>query len=268
MFKDIRGEHRMVDLNFLQVMVEFDLFNKKTIQEVLTTVTNLRSLDDLKLTEPIQYQVPIARPQKIVCVGRNYRKHAVEFKNVVPDEPIIFAKMPSSLIPHKGAIVLPKNVGRVDHEIELAIIISKTGKNIPESEAFKYIAGYSVVNDITARAMQKDDVKKGKPWMRAKSFDSFCPLGPCLVLPEMVEDPHNLNISLKVNGEIRQQSNTSEFIFKIPQIINYISKHFTLQSGDVIATGTPAGVSELHPGDVVKGEIENIGILENNVIAE
>jgi len=267
-FKDIRGEHRLPDLQFLQVMIEFEMFSKKNINEIITTVTNLRSLDDLKITELIQYDVPIARPQKILCMGRNYQKHAEELKNKVPDEPIIFSKMPSSLIAHQSNIVLPKNVGRVDHEIELALIVGKMGKNIPEDQAFEHIAGYTIVNDVTARAMQKADTEKKKPWMRSKSFDTFCPIGPYVVSYDALENPHDLDISLKVNGEIRQQANTTEFIFKIPQIISYLSKHMTLSVGDIIATGTPAGVSELHPGDVVTGEIENIGVLENKVVAE
>ncbi len=266
-FKDIRGEHRLPELQFLQVMIEFSMFSKKNINEVITTVTNLRSLDDLKLTEPIQYEVPIARPQKILCLGRNYQKHAEELKYKVPGEPIIFSKMPSSLLPHKGAIILPNGVGRVDHEIELALIISKMGKNVPESQALEYIAGYTIVNDVTARAMQKADTEKKKPWMRSKSFDTFCPIGPYVVPFDVLENPNTLDISLKVNGKIRQNANTSEFIFKIPQMISYLSKHMTLHAGDIIATGTPAGVSELHPGDVVTGEIESIGILENNVVA-
>ena len=267
-FKDIRGEHRLPDLQFLQVMIEFAMFSKKNINEIITTVTNLRSLDDLKLTGTIKYDVPVARPQKILCLGRNYKKHAEELKNVVPDEPIIFSKMPSSLLPHEGRIILPKGVGRVDHEIELGIIVGKMGKNIPESRAYDYIAGYTVVNDITARAMQKKDTGEKKPWMRSKSFDTFCPVGPFVAPFDDIPDPHNLNISLKVNGELKQSANTSELIFKIPEIISYLSKHMTLYAGDLIASGTPAGVSELHPGDTVTGEIENIGILENSVAVE
>jgi len=267
-YKDIRGEQRFPDLHFLQVMIEFALFNKKNINEILTTVTNLRSLDDLTISEPIQYDVPVARPQKIICLGRNYKKHAEELKNVVPDEPIIFAKLSSTLLPHKGTIIIPQGVGRVDHEIELAIVICKIGKYIPESEAYDHVAGYTIINDVTARAMQIEDFNAKKPWTRSKNFDTFGPLGPFLVPQGLIPDPHNLDISLKVNGEIRQQANTSELTFKIPQIINYISKYLTLQPGDIIATGTPAGVSELHPGDIVEGEIESIGVLENSVVAE
>lgn len=267
-YKDIRGEHRMPDLYFVQVMVEFEMFSRKTINEIVTTVKNLRSLDDVQLKGTIQYDVPIARPQKIICLGRNYKKHAEELNNVVPSEPLIFAKMPSSLLAHKKTIVIPKNVGRVDHEIELALVINKTGKNIPATQAMNYIGGYTVLNDVTARALQKEDTKQKKPWMRSKSFDTFCPMGPYLVPFDDLDDPHNLKLSLKVNGEVKQEANTAELIFKIPEIIAFISKHMTLQPGDVIATGTPAGVSELKPGDVVVGEIEHLGVLENNVTAE
>jgi 2-keto-4-pentenoate hydratase/2-oxohepta-3-ene-1,7-dioic acid hydratase in catechol pathway len=265
-FKDIRGEHRLPDLHFLQVMIESSLFSKTNINEIITTVTNLRSLDDLILKDVYQFDVPIARPQKILCLGRNYVKHAKELKHDVPDEPIFFSKMPSSLLPHQGAIVLPSEVGRVDHEIELGVIIGKSGKNIPESQATDFIAGYTIVNDVTARDMQKADIEKKKPWLRSKSFDTFCPMGPCIVPFDAIADPHNLKISLKVNGKVRQQAHTSEMIFKIPRLIDYLSKHMTLQAGDIIATGTPEGVSELHPGDKVEGEIEYIGILENQVV--
>ena len=264
-FKNIRGEHRLPELQFLQVMVEFEMFSKKNVQEIITTVTNLRKLDDLELEEPIEYDLPISRPQKIICLGRNYKKHAEEFKNVVPPEPIIFAKLPSSLLPPNGVIRIPRGVGRVDHEIELAVVIGKSGKRISQAEAMKHVAGYTVLNDVTARAMQIKDIEEKKPWMRSKSFDTFCPLGPFLVPADEIPDPHQLEIKLSVNGEIRQHANTSEMAYQIPQIIEYISQYITLNAGDIIATGTPAGVSELKPGDVVRGEIANIGVLENTV---
>ncbi|NOZ61424.1 MAG: fumarylacetoacetate hydrolase family protein [Calditrichaeota bacterium] len=241
------------------------MFNKKNIQDIITTVTSLRSLDDVELKESIVYDLPIARPQKIICLGRNYKKHAEEFQNVVPPEPIIFAKLPTSLLPPGGTIRLPRDVGRVDHEIELAVVIGKSGKKIPKDRAMEHVAGYSVLNDVTARAMQIEDMKEKKPWMRSKSFDTFCPLGPFLVPADEIEDAHSLDISLKVNGEIKQQANTAEMVYKIPDIISYISRHITLNAGDIIATGTPAGVSELKPGDVVTGEIAGLGVLENSV---
>lgn len=268
MFKDIQGQNRFPDMAFIQVMIEFGFFNSNDINEVITTLKSLRTLDDLKLKEPIQFDVPVARPQKIICLGRNYRKHAEEFNHPVPEEPIIFAKMPSSLLPHQGAIVLPRNVGRVDHELELGLIISQAGKNISESKAYEFVAGYTIINDVSARAMQIKDIENKMPWMRSKSFDTFCPVGPYLVPHGAISNPHQLNISLKVNGEVRQKSNTSQLIFKIPEIIHFISRHMTLAPGDIIATGTPAGVSELHPGDIVTCEIDEIGVLENTVIAE
>jgi len=268
MFKDIQGKHRFPDLTFMQVMIELGLFNVEDINEVISTVKNLRSLDDLTIKAPIKYDVPIARPQKIICLGRNYRKHAEEFNKPVPKEPIIFAKLPSTLIAHESTIVLPRNVGRVDHEGELALVISKTAKNIAASKAYEYIAGYTIMNDVTARAMQIQDIENKLPWTRTKGFDTFGPMGPFLIPHKAIFNPHQLDITVKLNGEIRQHANTSEMIFKIPELIQYISRYMTLSPGDIIATGTPEGVSELHDGDVVSVAIDQIGILENNVIAE
>lgn len=268
MFKDIRGKHHFPELSFLQVMIELGLFNKDNITEVIKTVSDLRPLDDLKIQAPIQFDVPIARPQKIICLGRNYRKHAEEFKNPVPKEPIIFAKMPSSLLAHEGTILLPKNVGRVDHEGELAVVIGKSGKYISESRAYEFVAGYTIVNDVTARELQIKDIENKLPWMRSKSFDTFCPIGPYLVPHGVIDNPHQLELTVTVNGAVRQKSNTSQFIFKVPEIIQFISRYLTLSPGDIIATGTPEGVSELKPGDVVTVEIDQIGRLENYVAAE
>ena len=268
MFKDIQGKHRFPDLYFIQVMIELGVFNYDDINEVISTVKKLRALDDLKIQGQIQFDVPVARPQKMICLGRNYQKHAAEFNKPVPKEPIIFAKMTSSLIPHEGTIILPRNVGRVDHEGELALVISKPGKNITESKAYEYVAGYTIINDVTARAMQIQDIENKMPWTRTKSFNTFGPIGPFVVPTKLISNPHQLDISVKVNGEIRQQANTSQMIFKIPELIQYISRYMTLSPGDIIATGTPQGVSELHDGDVVTVEIEKIGVLENNVVAE
>jgi len=268
MFKDIQGKHRFPDLYFIQVMIEAGVFNFDDITEVITTVKKLRTLDDLKIQGTVEYDVPVARPQKMICLGRNYQKHAEEFNNPPPKEPIIFAKMTSSLIPHEGTIILPRNVGRVDHEGELALIIGKTGKNIAESKAYEFVAGYTIMNDVTARAMQIQDIENKMPWTRSKSFDSFGPIGPFLVPTKLISNPHQLDITVKVNGEIRQQANTSQMIFKIPELIHHISRYMTLAPGDIIATGTPAGVSELHSGDVITVEIEQIGILENRVVSE
>ena len=268
MFKDIQGKHRFPDLYFIQVMIEAGVFNFDDITEVIATVKKLRTLDDLKIQGSVEYDVPVARPQKMICLGRNYKKHAEEFNNPPPKEPIIFAKLTSSLIPHQGMIILPRNVGRVDHEGELALIISKTGKNIAESKAYEYVAGYTIMNDVTARAMQIQDIENKMPWTRTKGFDTFGPIGPAIIPIKLIPNPHQLDITVKVNGEIRQHANTSQMIFKIPELIHYISQYMTLSPGDIIATGTPAGVSELHDGDVVTVVIENIGLLENKVVSE
>ncbi|MBN1155727.1 fumarylacetoacetate hydrolase family protein [candidate division KSB1 bacterium] len=246
-------------------MVELDFFNKDDITEVIQTVKELRRLDDLRILSPIQFDVPISRPQKILCAGRNYLLHARESGNEAPTEPIFFAKMSSSMIPHQGRILLPDGVGRVDHEVELAVVISRQGHHIPEDRADEYIAGYTILNDVTARELQKKDMETKKPWLRSKSFDTFCPVGPYLVPSTVIPDVQNLEMILTVNGEIRQRSNTSQMIFPVRQLISYYSKFMTLEPGDIIATGTPEGISALHKGDIVRCQIEGIGTLENYV---
>jgi 5-oxopent-3-ene-1,2,5-tricarboxylate decarboxylase / 2-hydroxyhepta-2,4-diene-1,7-dioate isomerase len=264
-FKDIKGFHQSPQLFFLQMMIELDFFNEADINEVISTVSDFRTMEDLRIDDDITSDFPIARPQKILCIGRNYRKHAAEMGNDAPSEPIFFAKMPSSMLAHKGIIQLPADVGRVDHEIELAVVIGKIAKYVSIEQANEVIAGYTIVNDVTARAMQKGDIEKKQPWLRSKSFDTFCPIGPYLVPRDVVHDPQNLNLTLRVNGEIRQESNTSHMIFPVTELISYISRHMTLLPGDIIATGTPDGISPLQSGDVVTCEIESIGILENFV---
>ncbi len=265
-FKDIKGFHQTPQLLFLQMMLELDVFHFADIQEVMETVSDFRSLDDVRVSGAVQYDVPVARPQKIICIGRNYRKHAQELGNDAPKEPIFFAKMPSSMIPYGGNIVLPPDVGRVDHELELAVVIGKQAKNVNAQQAAEVIAGFTIVNDVTAREMQKADMKLSHPWLRSKSFDTFLPIGPFLVPAAAITDPQNLNLTLKVNNEIRQHSNTSNMIFPINELLAYISRHMTLFPGDIIATGTPDGVSPLKAGDEVTGEIEYIGVLSNPVV--
>ena len=266
-FKDIKGSHQTPPLMFLQVMIELTFFNLSDIKEVLDTVQKFRSLNDLRIIDQINFETPISRPQKILCIGRNYLAHAKELGNKKTGEPIFFAKMPSTLIPHKGRIQLPLDVGRVDHEIELAVVISRQCKNIPPANAMDYVAGFTIINDITARALQKSDIEKQHPWLRSKNFDTFCPIGPYLVPTAAIAAPQNLNLTLKVNGEVRQKSNTSKMIFKIPELISYLSKYMTLFPGDIIATGTPEGISELHSRDIIEAEIDELGKLENVVVS-
>jgi 2-keto-4-pentenoate hydratase/2-oxohepta-3-ene-1,7-dioic acid hydratase in catechol pathway len=201
------------------------------------------------------------RPSKIVCVGRNYADHAAELGNAVPTEPLLFLKAPSALIFDGDPIVIPRASVQVEHEGELAIIISSKCSRLPNSaDVTPYIQGYTCLNDITARDLQKKDVQ----FARAKSFDTFCPIGPHI---ETDLDTNGLRITVTVNGSVKQDGRTSQMVFPVDALIRYISNQMTLFPGDVIATGTPAGVSSLTPGDICTVEIEGIGSLSNPVIA-
>jgi len=206
-------------------------------------------------------------PSKIICLGRNYAEHAKELGHEAPKEPVIFLKPPSALIGPNQTIILPRKSREVHHEVELAVIVGKRGKDIPRERAMDYVLGYTIFMDITARDLQSEAKKKGLPWTVAKGFDTFAPIGPRIV-PKEELDPSDLEIGLRVNGEVRQLSRTSKMIFKIPEIIEYISSIMTLEKGDIIATGTPEGVGPLRHGDIVEAWIEGIGVLKENVLAE
>jgi len=266
-YQKAQGVKNPVQVVFLQMLVEMGYCSEYTIQHIIENSWVQAKLDTLRLEPGFKYELPVARPSKLICLGRNYVDHVNEFKGKLPAEPLFFAKASSSLIAHKDEIIIPSWLTeRVDHEAELAFIIGKVGRNIPESEAMSYIAGFTIINDITARKMQHEDMKEGNPWFRSKSIDTFCPCGPCIVPVDSITNPHNLNIELKVNGETRQKANTKDMIFTIPVIIAYISKYMTLQPGDIISTGTPAGVSGIKSGDEIEISIEKIGTLKNNVI--
>ncbi|WP_319508263.1 fumarylacetoacetate hydrolase family protein [uncultured Methanolobus sp.] len=205
--------------------------------------------------------LPPSHPSKIVCVGLNYHDHATELGLSVPEEPILFIKPPSAVIGQHGKILYPKVSKRVDYEAELAIIIGKKCKNITYDRAYDVIAGFTCFNDVTARDLQQKDGQ----WTRAKSFDTFAPVGPFIV-PAEDFNPEDASIISRVNGEVMQDSNICNLIFDVPYLIEFISGVMTLEVGDVIATGTPPGVGELHPGDVVEVEIEGIGTLTNEVV--
>ena len=198
-------------------------------------------------------------PSKIVCVGRNYAEHAAELGNDVPVEPLLFLKAPSAIIYDGHAIVLPPQSDQVEHEGELAIIIGRKCKNLHESDdPFAYVRGYTCLNDVTARDLQRRDGQ----FTRAKSFDTFCPIGPVI---ETELDTSDLRVTTRVNGEIRQDGRTSQMVFSVDFLIRYISNMMTLNAGDVIATGTPSGVSKMNVGDVCEVEIEGIGTLTNSI---
>lgn len=219
-------------------------------------------------------------PTKIVALGLNYVEHIKESQSVltknideaIPTEPLLFPKTPNVLTGPDEPIIIPlflEGYGfdncRTDHEAELAIIINGRCKNVTKTDAMNHVLGFTCFNDVSQRNLQKGD-KSG--WFRGKSLDTFGPIGPKVILPEDIGDPQNLDIECRLNGKVMQQSNTKHMIFKIPEIIAFVSKMFTLEEGDIIVTGTPSGVSPIQPGDVVEVEIENIGILKNSVQAE
>ena len=203
----------------------------------------------------------LPRPSKIVCVGRNYLEHAKELGNEVPERPLIFLKPPSALLGDGGTIVLPAASNQVEHEGEIAVVIGERARNVAAADALRYVAGYAPLNDVTARDLQKSDGQ----WTRGKGFDTFCPVGA--MTPADGIDPATLEVVCRVNGEVRQHGRASDMAFSIPTLIEYISAVMTLEPGDLIATGTPAGVSPLHPGDVVEVEIPGVGIIRNPVQA-
>jgi 2-keto-4-pentenoate hydratase/2-oxohepta-3-ene-1,7-dioic acid hydratase in catechol pathway len=202
-----------------------------------------------------------AQPSKIVCVGRNYVDHAKELGNEVPRVPLIFMKPPSAVISSGEAVVLPPQTSQVEHEAELVAVIGKRGRNITAEQARKHVLGYTVGNDVTARDLQKTD----EQWTRAKGFDTFCPFGPWI---DTDFDPSDAVVTCRVNGQMRQMASTRDMVFNVPTLVAYISSVMTLEPGDLIFTGTPAGVGQLRAGDRVEVEIDGLGSISNPVRAE
>jgi acylpyruvate hydrolase len=218
----------------------------------------------------VQLGAPIPRPGKIICIGLNYRDHAAESNAEVPAYPTVFAKYASCIVGPGESIVIPRVTSQVDYEGELAVVIGRRARDVAEADALEYVAGYAPFNDVSARDYQM----RTSQWTIGKTFDTFGPLGPALVSADEIADPHALDIRVSIGGEVLQSSNTRHLIFTIPQLIAYLSSVMTLEPGDVIATGTPAGVGAarnpqrwLKPGDVVRVEISSLGALENPVVA-
>ena len=206
----------------------------------------------------VHLAAPVA-PSKIVCVGRNYRDHAAELGNKMPEEPLLFLKPSSAVIGNDQVIKLPPQSNQVEHEGELGVVIGKTAQRLSaEDNPLDYVLGYTCVNDVTARDLQRKDVQ----FTRGKSFDTFCPVGPVIVTGI---DPTSLDVVTRLNGNIKQKGNTADMAFPVPFLIKYISNIMTLYPGDLIATGTPAGVSRMKPDDVVEVEIEGVGVLRNKI---
>jgi 2-keto-4-pentenoate hydratase/2-oxohepta-3-ene-1,7-dioic acid hydratase in catechol pathway len=237
-----------------------DLFGSYEVTDIEASVG--------KLLSPID-------PRVMLCIGLNYRRHAEEQGSSLPERPMLFIKSPTSLQNPGDPIVLPRKLAseEVDYEAELAVIIGRQCKNVSQEEALEYVFGYTAANDVSARDWQKK--WGGGQFCRGKSFDTFAPLGPAIVTKDEIPDPHTLKIASRVNGELRQDSNTNDLIFNIPTLIEFLSGSSTLLAGTVILTGTPGGVGMamkppryLAPGDLVEIEIETIGILSNPVVAE
>lgn len=219
----------------------------------------------------VKLMAPIPRPPKVICVGLNYRDHAEESNMAIPDRPTIFNKFPHTVIGPGDTVVLPKNSTQPDYEAEFALVIGKGGRHIPADKWQEHVFGYTNVNDVSARDFQLATTQ----WLMGKTFDTFCPMGPYLATADEIADPHNLNIKITVSGEVLQNSNTKHLIFRIPDLIAYLSSVFTLEPGDVVSTGTPSGVGFarkpprwLKAGDEMVVEVEGLGELRNPVVLE
>jgi acylpyruvate hydrolase len=216
----------------------------------------------------VALKAPLPRPGKLILLGLNYRDHAEETGQKIPEVPTLFSKYANSVIGPGEAILIPRATEQIDYEAEFAFVIGRRGYEIPEERALEYVVGYTIVNDVSARDYQFVTSQ----WMVGKTFDTHCPMGPTLVLTDEVPDPHALDLQLSIGGEVLQKSNTRQLIFKIPETIAYLSRIMTLEPGDVISTGTPAGVGFtrkpprwLRPGETVRVEIARLGVLENPV---
>jgi acylpyruvate hydrolase len=219
--------------------------------------------------EQVRLRAPLRRPGKIVCVGLNYESHRAEEGIKSPARPVFFLKSNNTICGPGDPIVLPPNSTQVDYEAEFAVVIGKRGKGIPEEKVFEHIAGYTILHDVSARDMQFADGQ----WFRGKSCDTFAPTGPCIATADDIPDPHSLRISLELNGQTMQDSNTCDLIFKIPFLVSYLSQSLTWEAGDLLSTGTPGGVGHqrkppvyLKPGDTVSVTVEGIGTLTNPVV--
>jgi 2-keto-4-pentenoate hydratase/2-oxohepta-3-ene-1,7-dioic acid hydratase in catechol pathway len=226
------------------------------------------SLADLS---SVVLMAPLVRPPKLICIGLNYHDHAIESGLALPTIPLVFNKFTNVVIGPNEPIVLPRNSEKPDYEVELAVVIGKGGRHIPASQSMEHVFGYTIVNDVSARDWQMQTSQ----WIMGKTFDTFAPMGPCIVTADEIADPHNLEIQMEIGGELRQNSNTKELIFRIPELVAHLSSVVTLEPGDVICTGTPAGVGFgfkppkwLEPGQECVARVEGIGELRNPCVAE
>jgi 2-keto-4-pentenoate hydratase/2-oxohepta-3-ene-1,7-dioic acid hydratase in catechol pathway len=242
-------------------------------REIMATVAHAAELGEAVAypADAARLLPPVPNPEKIVCVGLNYRDHAAETGAQLPREPVLFSKFSTALVGHGSAIVLPPVSHEVDYEAELVLVVGRAGRNVPAANGRDYLAGYTIGHDVSARDWQLK--KDGRQWLAGKSFDTFAPTGPELVTADEVPDPHALGIRLRLNGRTMQDSNTKQMIFRAEDLVAYVSQVVTLRPGDLIFTGTPPGVGMvrkppvyLKPGDVVEVEIDGLGVLSNPVV--
>ena len=268
-YQHVKRVSRPVSFAFLQVLVEMGYASARAIEKIFEDQWVRSKIEGLRLPEDLQFDVPIARPSKIIAIGRNYADHVRELNHEMPGELCFFSKAPSSLTSHESEIIIPEWLkGEVHYEAELGLIMGKPAKNVAPEDAMMFLAGYTIVNDVTARTLQKSDIESRNPWFRSKSLDTFCPVGPYLVPVDALNDPHSLDIRLSVNGKLRQQGNTELMMFKVPDIIAELSRYMTLQPGDIIATGTPAGVGPIEDGDEIEITVSELGTLRNRVTGQ
>lgn len=249
-------------------LLDAGLVDPQVLKEIDEFVDEHGLLELLSDADDYKIIAPIKRPRAIYALGRNYPAHAKESGEAVVEEPIVFSKAATAVVGPEDDVVYKKWLTRVDPEAELAVIIGKEGSDISEEDAPSFIAGYTALNDVTARDIQKVDLEKAHPWLRSKGLDTFCPMGPFVTLTDEIEQPVELDVEMRVNGEVRQKDNTRSMTFSIPYLISWISRYHTLYPGDVISTGTPEGMKPVVPGDVMEVYVEKIGVLKNTVVAE
>lgn len=246
-------------------LIRAGLFNRSFYRRITEFCQRHGRLETYLLKDAPEFLLPW-RPDKIIAIGRNFHAHVAEFDNKLPQEPVYFNKAPSACIGPGEPVVIRSEYGRVDHEGELGVVIGRRASRIAAAEARNHIAGYTLVNDVTARDIQRRDMGEGNPWFRSKSIDTFCPMGPVVVMADTLDWPVREELVVRVNGAERQHSNTDKFIFDIPALLEAVTRLITLEPGDLVSTGTPEGVSPLHGGDIVEVESPEIGILRNPVV--
>lgn len=239
-------------------------FTPETYRRVADRMEGQGAFEDCWFAAAPAFTLPW-RPGKVIAIGRNYAAHVAEFDNRLPEDPIFFAKANSACIGPGEPVRFDASLGRVDHEGELGVVIGRRACRVSEADAISHVAGYTLVNDVTARDMQRAAMTEGNPWFCAKSVDTFCPLGPVVAMPDLFPEPLATPLEVRVNGETRQQSDTGRLIFGIPRLIAAVSRFITLEPGDLISTGTPEGVSPLKDGDVVEVLNPVLGTLANPV---